>query len=821
MEGKKMKKGVVKVLLVVLCMIFSMTVLATRFRGDENLLLKNLMLYGEGTAINDYKLGFLWPEYENEDSIGDFDGWLMMYSTAGIDEIWDYLSELTSEEIDALNELEDGRKLYKITTFNYADEYPNTFRSSQKDLLTGKEFASGEYKTYVATMAGGMVKALTMGDGIDIKPYPKNVTLILSENPERFGVSFESYDDDRIIGNLVFFSEKGIYDVTDFLKGFKTAEALKTLSEEKRAKFLSVSKELEHENYFDKDQRTIFGKEFGKNVYYTYVATVGKDGMLGINQAIELIVTAENPKVPTTKIGNGKGTVMAIGGNASVGNPASAELFAVIREAAGGTEAYDPRVAVLSSSRDTLAIAYNHFYFDEPGIGSQLNNFKNVGFDAVHIPLAMDSRGFVMNSSYWADVMRTCDAVFMMGGDQYKHLACLVNEDGSKSEILKAMKDIYNRGGVIAGSSAGMHVMSDPVFGVGNPYESFLYNGTEIFEIKDIPDTGYLDPLNIGNNLMVDGVALMPENVLADTHFDARGRLGRLIIGLRDTGKPIGIGADEGTALAITEENGDLIGTVAGYNGIFILDASQAEYTAKDSGLFGVKGLRLHYLTEGDTFNFTKNLCIVADTKKKAMGEGALYNSEDIFGGYETTRTLVALANATEEVAKGKVAKPTDFGAETPEFVVLFKKTGETECYTSDIPYYMADKEWGEENLADDNKISIINLIVDVEGQLPEVDFEITGIELKAGSDYTQYILFTKAIDPESVNQKTVVLTGNEFYYPDDPIVRKHHDDQIIIEFYNKRSEGTTLEINGVMDRDGNTLQGLLFEFDGNNWILK
>ena len=55
---------------------------------------------------------------------------------------------------------------------------------------------------------------------------------------------------------------------------------------------------------------------------------------------------------------------------------------------------------------------------------------------------------------------------------------------------------------------------------------------------------------------------------LPDTHFSARGRLGRLPAILVDTQLSLGAGIDEKTALFYE----DGVGTVYGYNGVTICD---------------------------------------------------------------------------------------------------------------------------------------------------------------------------------------------------------------------------------------------------------
>lgn len=59
---------------------------------------------------------------------------------------------------------------------------------------------------------------------------------------------------------------------------------------------------------------------------------------------------------------------------------------------------------------------------------------------------------------------------------------------------------------------------------------------------------------------------------LIDTHFDARGRIGRLISGLYQLKMSLGIGVDESTAIFYDQG----VGTIYGKGGVFIVDIRKA-----------------------------------------------------------------------------------------------------------------------------------------------------------------------------------------------------------------------------------------------------
>ncbi len=85
---------------------------------------------------------------------------------------------------------------------------------------------------------------------------------------------------------------------------------------------------------------------------------------------------------------------------------------------------------------------------------------------------------------------------------------------------------------------------------------------------------------------------------IVDTHFEARGRLGRLTPAISQLNSNIGVGIDEYACLFYK----DSVGAVYGKNGVFIVDTSQS--LKVESQYFHLKNVKVAYLSEGDSFNF-------------------------------------------------------------------------------------------------------------------------------------------------------------------------------------------------------------------------
>lgn len=141
------------------------------------------------------------------------------------------------------------------------------------------------------------------------------------------------------------------------------------------------------------------------------------------------------------------------------------------------------------------------------------------------------------------DIVRHADGIFIAGGDQANYVRFW------KGTPLNALMDRHVREGKpIGGTSAGLAILGRSGYGA--------MDGGSI-----VSADAMRDPL--GNAVTLVGDFLhMPwlEHVITDTHFTARGRLGRLIsfvARLRHEGqvKMVGLGVDEATVLAV-DENG-------------------------------------------------------------------------------------------------------------------------------------------------------------------------------------------------------------------------------------------------------------------------
>ena len=173
--------------------------------------------------------------------------------------------------------------------------------------------------------------------------------------------------------------------------------------------------------------------------------------------------------------------------------------------------------------------------------------------------------------------------VFFTGGDQLR----ITSQIGA-SPLYQRMIDIFNRGATIVGTSAGAAAIPITMLVSGPGDES--------------ADSGRL--------IMAPGLGLLPDIVI-DSHFAQRGRIGRLLGTVALNPKNLGIGIDEDTAIIV--ERGQQF-HVMGSGAVYVVDgrgmsySSLSEQTAE--GLISLYDVKLHVLGAGDCFDLTTRLPI-------------------------------------------------------------------------------------------------------------------------------------------------------------------------------------------------------------------
>jgi cyanophycinase len=177
-----------------------------------------------------------------------------------------------------------------------------------------------------------------------------------------------------------------------------------------------------------------------------------------------------------------------------------------------------------------------------------------------------------------AATLRRCGGFFFTGGDQSRIVDVLA-PGGRDTPAAQAIRQAHESGAVVAGSSAGAAMMSDPMIGAGTSEEAFTH--------------GMVDEDGPPGVWVRSGMGFL-ERGITGQHFLARGRLGRLLVALgHHPDERFGFGVDEDTAFVV--EDGEA--WVLGASQVVVVDLAGASVTS------GIEGARLALLGRGDRFD--------------------------------------------------------------------------------------------------------------------------------------------------------------------------------------------------------------------------
>ncbi len=212
--------------------------------------------------------------------------------------------------------------------------------------------------------------------------------------------------------------------------------------------------------------------------------------------------------------------------------------------------------------------------------------FKSFGADPSSEAFRIPNRAVANDSATYFKLI-AAKGIFIEGGDQWRYV-----DTWQGTLVEDAIHHVFDHGGAIGGTSAGLAVLGEVVFDAkfGTAYpEDVAYN-----------------PYHSRVHLTDDFLKILP-NVLTDSHFHPRGRLARLIPMLarrivdHDQRDLMGVGVCENTAMGIDADGN---GTVFGDATVTIL------YKSEDSVIDCRPGLPLtftqivfHELTRGAVFN--------------------------------------------------------------------------------------------------------------------------------------------------------------------------------------------------------------------------
>jgi cyanophycinase len=204
-----------------------------------------------------------------------------------------------------------------------------------------------------------------------------------------------------------------------------------------------------------------------------------------------------------------------------------------------------------------------------------LNAFGKIGCTNIGL-MHIRNRADVANEEY-LDRIRLCDAVMFSGGNQLR-LSSTFGGTSFLQIILQRLNTQENF--LVAGTSAGAMAMGRTMIYEGNATRAHLKG-----EVKITSGLGFL------------------ENVTIDSHFEKRGRFGRLAQAVATNPACIGIGLGEDTGMIIT--NGNKMEAI-GSGCVIIIDGHDIAHSniadIPDGNPFSVENLKVHICEKGNGY---------------------------------------------------------------------------------------------------------------------------------------------------------------------------------------------------------------------------
>lgn len=203
--------------------------------------------------------------------------------------------------------------------------------------------------------------------------------------------------------------------------------------------------------------------------------------------------------------------------------------------------------------------------------------FTRLGVHSIDV-LNIDNRVHANNDDT-AQKISAASGVFFTGGDQLRITSIL---GGTKT--VTALFDLYKKGVPIIGTSAGASVMSSVMIVDGNSNSAAR-------------------KCTLG---MSPGLGFM-EQVIIDQHFEQRGRLGRLLVGVAQNPSVLGIGIDEDTAIKVySNASFEVVGTncVTIIDGQSIQESNVSELAPEE--IIALSNVTIHVLPNGFGYDLSQ-----------------------------------------------------------------------------------------------------------------------------------------------------------------------------------------------------------------------
>lgn len=191
--------------------------------------------------------------------------------------------------------------------------------------------------------------------------------------------------------------------------------------------------------------------------------------------------------------------------------------------------------------------------------------------------------------------VRSAKGIFFSGGAQ-ERIVDTLQPKGKATPMLDAIWEVYRKGGVVAGTSAGAAIMSTVMF-------------RDAFSIIDVMKGTLREGKEYDH-----GLGFVGPGLFVDQHFLKRGRFGRMIPLMLAKGYQLGLGIEEDSAAIVHGQQVEIIGT----KGALLVDLSAVQTNPK-AGAFNLTGARLSYLDRGDRYDLGARLVTPSSRKQRGV----------------------------------------------------------------------------------------------------------------------------------------------------------------------------------------------------------
>lgn len=228
----------------------------------------------------------------------------------------------------------------------------------------------------------------------------------------------------------------------------------------------------------------------------------------------------------------------------------------------------------IDSEKEKLVIATIATEYPEKSYKKYKKVFEGLGIINIdNLDISKREDAFKLEN---VEIINNANLLFFTGGDQLRITSMI-----GGTLVYDAIKELCNRGGLIAGTSAGASVMSDTMIVQGEDDES-----PHKCTLKMSPGLGLV------------------KNIIIDQHFAQRGRIGRLLTAIAENPEVLGIGIDEDTAIVVSDKGkAEVIGSGA----VYFIDGSSIDYSnvseQYSEEVLSIFNVKLHVLKEGNKFN--------------------------------------------------------------------------------------------------------------------------------------------------------------------------------------------------------------------------